>query len=376
VLPVYTEWPRETQMTGQQVQNYKSFIPAYMGDTEGIDIDMCDRNSHSGETATRIQYVPGGEKGWAGVFLLNPEGNWGLEKDGVNLTEAKTLSFWARGEKGTEVVEFLAGGICADFDGKNMPLCPDTLQPKVSTGYLQLNKEWRQYTFTLSGKDLTRVVGGFGLALSQIYNPDKSGTVIYIDDVGFLKSPPAAGEIVYPLPVGDVFPVYRDGNSLDNHYLPSKMGDGAKDGYLTLNLEYKQNVHDGKSAMKISYQKGPDGWAGIYWLEPDGNWGQRPGGYNLSGVKKLSFWARGEKGGEIIEVLIGGVGCQQYLRMPFPDSVCQKITTTFTLTAGWKEYTIALEKYKKDWSHLVGGFGITMNRSETVYLDDIVYDKR
>jgi hypothetical protein len=39
------------------------------------------------------------------------------------------------------------------------------------------------------------------------------------------------------------------------------------------------------------------GWMVIYWQQPPNNLGDRKGGYDLTGAKQLSFWARGEVGG-------------------------------------------------------------------------------
>ena len=51
-----------------------------------------------------------------------------------------------------------------------------------------------------------------------------------------------------------------------------------------------------------------DGWGGVVWQNPANNWGDKPGGWNLTGAKKLSFWARGDKGGEKVTFLFGLVG--------------------------------------------------------------------
>ena len=41
---------------------------------------------------------------------------------------------------------------------------------------------------------------------------------------------------------------------------------------------------------------------------PENNWGTHTtGGYDLSGATKITFWAKGEKGGEQIEFFAGGI---------------------------------------------------------------------
>ncbi|HID26762.1 MAG TPA: hypothetical protein EYP22_02810, partial [Methanosarcinales archaeon] len=58
----------------------------------------------------------------------------------------------------------------------------------------------------------------------------------------------------------------------DNHYVPSGwMGDTA---YIKFNDSYTTNPHSGSTSIKITYSVGHEGWAGIYWQDPEGNWGQ------------------------------------------------------------------------------------------------------
>src|SRR5712691_9681162 len=45
--------------------------------------------------------------------------------------------------------------------------------------------------------------------------------------------------------------------------------------------------------------------AGAYWQDPVNNWRKTPGptGYDLSGFSKLTFWVRGQSGGEVVQFL-------------------------------------------------------------------------
>ena len=58
--------------------------------------------------------------------------------------------------------------------------------------------------------------------------------------------------------------------------------------------------------MKVHYQPGAVGWAGVYWLSPANNWGDKPP-KQMRGASKVTFWAAGQKGGEIVEFKAGGV---------------------------------------------------------------------
>ncbi len=169
-----------------------------------------------------------------------------------------------------------------------------------------------------------------------------------------------------------VFKVYTDGNSPDNHYASSGwMGDF---GDLSVNDKHLDNPHGGSTSVKVVYNgKATQGarWAGIYWQNPPNNWGTRPGGYDLTGATKLTFWVRGEKGGERIEEFkIGGVTGE------YADSDVAGIGPA-VLTTEWQEFTIDLEG--KDLSSISGGFAWATNLDVnpegcTFYLDDIRYE--
>ncbi len=153
------------------------------------------------------------------------------------------------------------------------------------------------------------------------------------------------------------------------------MGDGEFGyKYIQLNEAWRENPHSKPVCIKISYKVGSSGWAGIYWQNKPNNWGDRPG-LNLSnsGYRKITFWARGEKGVEIVEFRAGGI-----------NSIDKKYNDSFSVTTGkiflkkeWKMYIIDLKD--KDLSSVIGGFcwisTISLNPKELVfYLDDVKYE--
>lgn len=166
--------------------------------------------------------------------------------------------------------------------------------------------------------------------------------------------------------------VYTDANSPDNTFTPSGwMGDF---GDIKFNDKYMENPHSGTTSLQVVYtNKATQGarWAGIYWQNPPNNWGTRPGGYDLTGAKKVTFWARGEKGGERIEEFkIGGITGE------YADSDVAGIGPV-VLTKEWQQYTIDLDG--KDLSSISGGFCWATNLDvnpdgATFYLDDIKYE--
>ncbi|MDD5504095.1 MAG: FecR domain-containing protein [Candidatus Omnitrophica bacterium] len=167
------------------------------------------------------------------------------------------------------------------------------------------------------------------------------------------------------------FYVFFDENDPKNHYHPSGwLGD-----YDAIRrLSWEENPHSGKDCLRFRYTgKTPQGagWAGVYWQNPVNNWGDVQGGYDLSGAKRLSFWARGEKGGEtIVRFGVGGITGQ------YPDSVKAEIGPV-VLSNTWREYQIDLTG--KDLTCVSGGFYWMTDRNSNpdgavIYLDNIVYE--
>ncbi len=167
------------------------------------------------------------------------------------------------------------------------------------------------------------------------------------------------------------FYVYTDGFNRLNHYIPSGwMGDY---GDIKFSDKWATNPKSGKTCIQIKYtgeRKQSAGWAGIYWQNPANNWGNTKGGYDISGAKQLSFWARGEKGGELVEFKCGGIAGE------YPDSVVNT-TGPIEMTKDWKLYTIDLSQ--DDLSYVNGGFCVVFSGDSnpdglTLYVDDIMYD--
>jgi hypothetical protein len=168
------------------------------------------------------------------------------------------------------------------------------------------------------------------------------------------------------------FGVFVDQGSKDNHFAPSGwMGDY---GDMKVNPGTIENPHSGKTCIKITYSAKMTqnaGWAGMYWQQPANNWGDKKGGFNLTGATKLTFWARGDKGGEkISEFKMGGITGE------YPDSDSAAIGPV-ELSTQWQKFTIDLKD--KDLSHVIGGFCWSASKDDNpngfiVYLDDVIYE--
>lgn len=169
------------------------------------------------------------------------------------------------------------------------------------------------------------------------------------------------------------FYVYKDKPSPSHFAASGFMPNGQ---CVSINDVWVDNCGGNRSCYQAKFNRDctatSTGWAGIYWLEPANNWGDVKGGFNLTGAKKLVFWARGEKGGEVLTFKMGGVG----MGHQYPDSDTAS-SQPITLTKDWKEYSIDLTG--KDLSHIIGGFGWVGTAKEnqsniTFYLANIYYN--
>lgn len=203
----------------------------------------------------------------------------------------------------------------------------------------------------------------------------------------------SAHPIQYSLTKGQIVPipakratlpliVYGDDAGQSGTFVPSGyMGDA---GALEIkSMEESVTLKSGAPgvhSLRVSYlsdkrlrskSKG-DGWAGVYWQTPANNWAKVKGaGYDLSAAQKLTFWLKGEKGGErIAEVKVGG------LMGPYPDTDLNAIGP-LRLSKEWTQYEIPLNG--KDLRHISGGFAFSVRRSDNpqgliFYIDEVMYE--
>lgn len=163
------------------------------------------------------------------------------------------------------------------------------------------------------------------------------------------------------------FPVYQEKGGANNHYIPSGWMGNAKG--VKMDEGCTTNPHGGKTCLRFEYTD-PAEWAGVVWQDPANDWGDQPGGWNLTGAKKLKFWARGEKGGETVTFKFGVLGSDK----KYPDSASGE-TEAIKLTKEWKEYSIDLEgkdltKVKTGFVWSLAGQGAPM----VFFLDDIRFE--
>lgn len=169
------------------------------------------------------------------------------------------------------------------------------------------------------------------------------------------------------------FGVYKDDSSFENHFVPSGwMGDYED---IEMILHDSTLPHSGKNCIKFSYKAQGlqgEGWAGVYFQHPTDNWGMLEGGYNLSKATRLTFYARGEKGGEVVsEFKVGGISGGV-----FSDTGSASLTNV-KLTTYWEKYTIELTNVNLE--NIIGGFCWSAKKEDNpqgikFYLDDIYYE--
>ena len=164
------------------------------------------------------------------------------------------------------------------------------------------------------------------------------------------------GDFVFILP-NNKDPFNKDPFNLDAQYYPSGwMGDIVQAGGTgTLNVTTEETTVEGKTfaATRIDYKQGKGkGWAGVYWQHPDKNWGDEPG-FSLAGYKRISFFARGERGGEIVEFVSGGITNKS---KPHQDSF-RKSLGKVVLKKDWTKYVIDLSDLTdQQLSDVIGAF--------------------
>jgi hypothetical protein len=146
----------------------------WMGSTESLSLDGAHaENCHAGKACIKLHYT--GEFSWVGVAWQHPANNWGSQDGGYDLTGAKYLELWARGEFGGERVSFGVG-----------LLGEDTAHPdsgKTSVEGIILDREWRRYRVPLRNVDLSSIKTGFVVTLSGERGP----VTVYLDSIQFVR---------------------------------------------------------------------------------------------------------------------------------------------------------------------------------------------
>jgi hypothetical protein len=160
--------------------HHEYYIPAgWTGDILDLILDNNWTNRpQSGPSCLKFSYNTKKTNlfNWVGVFWQYPSCNWGTIDAGLDLSEATELTFWARGETGTEQICFTVGGSYGVFS--------DTTQ--LSLGLVQLSRDWKKYTIPFKSEDMTQISWGFGFLISK-YPVNTSKVTFYLDNIRVSK---------------------------------------------------------------------------------------------------------------------------------------------------------------------------------------------
>jgi len=149
------------------------------------------------------------------------------------------------------------------------------------------------------------------------------------------------------------------------------MGDGAAgSNAVDVNEQWTTDCKVGPTCIRVTYRAGSKNWAGVYWQYPDGNWGDKEG-RTIASANKLTFWAKGAVGGELVEFKIGGITGKRYA-----DSL-EKTIGTVKLNHDWEHKEILLRD--ESLRSVIGAFAWLANargnpKPLVFYLDDIRFE--
>ena len=159
--------------------------------------------------------------------------------------------------------------------------------------------------------------------------------------------------------------VYDEGDQA-GAYLPSGwMGDSSA---IRLDDQASVQPKSGKTCLQCEFTK-PNGWGGVVWQNPENDWGDKVGGLDLTGAKKLKFWVRGDQGGEIVKFGFGLIGRDKQ----YYDTAKHEIE--ITLDRAWQPIEIDLDG--KEMQRIKTGFyWVTAGQGRPIkfYVDHIVFE--
>ncbi len=367
----------------------------------------CAETPHSGSHCIKYD-VTYKDPWWGGMAVVSQPNYWGdvpsaPENPAYNLTGAKKLVFWARGQDGGEKVSFTMASLNGQKYG-------DSAKTPPKSGNLTLNKAWTKYELDVSGQDLSRIVNPF--SWFGIGSADQVRQVFYLDDVYYEYSSSSTSGSSSGNTTGGTtgnsgtgtssgnstggstsgassggsssgnagdgkFYVYKDSDDASNHgYWTNWMLDGATINASTYNCA--ETPQSGSHCIKYDITYKDPWWGGMAVVAQPNYWGDVPSAqenpaYDLTGAKKLVFWARGQDGGEKVSFTMGSLNGQKY-----GDSAkTPPKSGTLTLNKAWTKYE--LDMSGQDLSRIVNpfswfGIGSADQVRQVFYLDEIYYE--
>jgi hypothetical protein len=170
--------------------------------------------------------------------------------------------------------------------------------------------------------------------------------------------------------------VYNDSGSDENHGEWTNLVPAQAAQMIKLSLVDRTRPFSGTTAVRVDVKFLEPWWCGIAVASFADYWGKKPSAaaYDLRGARKLVFYARGEKGGEGLQIKTAITGDQKY-----GDSAKLPAATKWlVLTKDWQRYELDLAGL--DLKRVVTPFSFVTNRDHnadpavTFYLDDIYFE--
>ena len=152
------------------------WVPSgWMGAIESLTLDGDHAgNPHEGKACIKMRFV--GEVGtWVGVAWQHPANNWGDQEGGYNLTGAKYLEVWARGEYSSEKISIAVGLLGEDKSH------PDST--KTAAQEVRLTRQWQRYRIRLKKLELSSIKTGFVVTTTGQGSP----VTVYLDSIRFVR---------------------------------------------------------------------------------------------------------------------------------------------------------------------------------------------
>ncbi|HBE68588.1 MAG TPA: hypothetical protein DDW52_10615 [Planctomycetaceae bacterium] len=160
----------------EEVSTNSVFEPAgFMGNTAAIKLDSnCRDSARTGATCIKAQYT--NDSLWGGVLWQSPAGDWGgKQPGGANLSGARQLEFYARGESGGEKVSFVFGVLNGSQPYR------DTAKGELND--VVLTTQWQKLCIPVDGLDLRQIKTGFGWSVAGQGKP----VTFYLDDIRYTQ---------------------------------------------------------------------------------------------------------------------------------------------------------------------------------------------
>lgn len=155
-----------------------NIMPARAAETNSVLFKTSIAPGYGGEgTAARVTFDLNQPPNWVGLVVPVQQDYWGeWEADGLDLSKAKKLVFFAKGEKGNEQIQVKAA-IATDKQYGDSALIP------VTSPWLTLEKDWKRYEIPIAdASQLKRVITPFALIANKSYNPEGRIT-FYVDEI-------------------------------------------------------------------------------------------------------------------------------------------------------------------------------------------------